>query len=406
MTRVSLRPTTSDIIAFRMWDRVTTWLRTTRTPLLIALGSRGGILLVAYLGLQLLGPVAPNRFLLHGGEPHPVAAVDLFQRWDSYWFLNIARNGYRYHGAQEQVSDRVVTTTEETNITPFPLYPALSWLAGRLLGDISLAGLLVSLTCYLVAALVFFNIVARQDDRSTAARALLYLSIYPTGFIYNAIYSESLFLLLVLLALREARAGHALRAGLSGMGASLTRLSGAMLAPCVLLELVAAAPRERRGRVLALGLGAVALVTTGWIAYFLYLRQLTGSFWTYFVAQRGWHKELVLPWEALRVMILGLGYNDQHLLNLAAVALFVPLAIVGLRRLSPGQALLLGLGVLMPLCSSYLLGLPRYLMVLFPAFVLLARWGRSAAVHSSILVGFSLLHVVVMLAWLRWQYSL
>jgi hypothetical protein len=394
-------------MAFQMWDRVNAWLRraVTSTPLLIVLGSRIGIFVAAYIGLQLLGPVVPNDFLLHGGAPHPVAAVDLFQRWDSYWFLNIARDGYHFHGIQEQVAG-VVVTARETNITPFPLYPALTWLGARLVGDLSLAGLLVSLVSFLVAALVFFGLVTRQDDAATATRALLYLSIYPTGFIYNAIYSESLFLLFALLALREARAGHALRAGLSGMGAALTRLGGGLLAPCVLVELVVAAPRERRWRALALGLGAAALVTAGWLVYFLYLRRLTGSCWTYFVAQRGWHKELVLPWEALRVMLLGLGHHDQHLLNLAAAALFVPLAIVAGRRLPPGQALFLGLGVLMPLCSSYLLGLPRYLMVLFPAFVLLARWGRSVAVHSSILVGFSLLHVVVMLAWLRWQYSL
>jgi hypothetical protein len=400
-------PTASAMIAGAMWSRFIHWIRRpgVRTPLLVAAGSRLAVFLVASLALQLLGPVDAPRFLLHGGQPHPSQMVDLFQRWDSYWFLNIARHGYRYQGVQEQIGD-VVVTAEETNITPLPLYPLLIRAGTRLVADPSLAGLLIALLCYCAAVVLLYRRVAATDNDETARRAILYLSLYPTGFIYNSIYSESLFLLLVLLCLHAAEHGRALRAGLSGAAASLTRLSGATLALCVFVELALGAERERRPRGVALGVAAAAMISAGWLGYFAYLRRLTGRFWIYFDAQQGWHKELVFPWTALGRAILGEGSPDQHLLNIAAVALFLPLCVLAARRVRWGETIYLWLGVLVPLCSSYLLGLPRYLMVLFPAFVLLARWGRALAVHIAILVGFCLVHGMVLTAWLRWQYSL
>jgi hypothetical protein len=395
------------MIATAMWRRLIQWVRRpgVRTPLLVAAGTRLAIFLAACIALQLLGPVAAPRFLLHGGQPHPSPAVDLFQRWDSYWFLNIARHGYRYRGVQEQV-DEVAVSEEETNITPLPLYPLLMRAGARLAGDASLAGLLIALLCYGAAVVLLYRRVAATDDDGTARRAVLYLSLYPTGFIYNSIYSESLFLLLALLCLRAAEQGRAVRAGLSGAAASLTRLSGGALAFCVFVELALGAGRERRRRGVALGIAAAALVSAGWLGYFAYLRRLTGRFWIYFDAQQGWHKELVLPWTALRHAILGEGPPDQDLLNIAVVALFLPLCVLAVRRLPWGQALYLWLGVLVPLCSSYLLGLPRYVMVLFPAFVLLARRGRALGAHVAILGVFCLVHGMVLIAWLRWQYSL
>jgi len=392
----------------------------TYRPLAVALGTRVAIFLVAAWGVSLGERVDPPRFLLHGQQQHPAPLVDLFQRWDSYWFLNIARHGYQYHGVQEQLTD-VVVPERETNITPFPLYPLLLAGGGRLLGDASVAGLVISLLCYALVVLVLYRAVAAVEGDAVALRAVLLLSLYPTGFIYNAIYSESLFLLLALLALRAAERGRAIAAGLAGAGAALTRLAGGLLAPALLVELAWGARRRVRerasegdgappaatSRALAGGLLAAALTASGCLAYFLYLRWLTGSFWSYFTAQLGWHKGLVPLWTGLAELVRGAASGDPAgLANLAAAALFIPLAVAGARALPLGQALYLGLGVLMPLCSSNLLGLPRYLMVLYPGFILLARWCSHPALEGAALAAFSLGQGPLLLSWLRWEQSL
>jgi hypothetical protein len=376
-------------------------------PLLIATVTRVTIFMSAAWGIGMLGRAEPDRFFLHGEQPHPRLLVNLFQRWDSYWFLNVAHRGYQYHGVQRQIGAVPKIPRLETNITPFPLYPMLLAAGGKLLGDASLAGFLVSLVCYFLSMVVLYRLALEQSDEEAAFRTVLYLSIYPTGFIYNSVYSESLFLLLSLLALREALAGHPLRSGLCGLGASLTRLSGGLLAPCVFAELVSHGKKEGRSRALFQGILAAALVTAGWVAYFGYLHHLTGSFFTYFTAQHGWHKSFVAPWtSAWQHLLLGFRGNYQRQLELGCMALFLPLAVAAFFRLRFSLALYLALGLLMPLSSSNLLGLPRYLMVLFPAFLVLGRSARSSAANAAVIGTFSLVHGMVMLAWLRWQYSL
>ena len=387
---------------FAMHLRVRIWFTSRlRTSLGVGLLTRIAIVSVALLLLRDTA-VEPDRFLLHGGQPHPVAVVDLFQRWDAYWFLNIAREGYQYHGVQPQIG-RVPFQEHETNVTPFPLYPTLVRLLGHLTGDLSLAGLIIALTCYLLALFVLHPLAGDPDE---ARRTLLYLSIYPTAFIYNAPYSESLYLLLTVLCLSECEAGRWLTAGLSGLAAAGTRLAGALLSPCVLVGLW----RRDWKRPLR-PLLAAALVLVGVGGYFLFLHHVTGDIWAYFTAQQGWRKGLVWPWTALG-QLFATARQPMTMIYLCAVGLFVPLAAASvhaaLRKhtLPPEQALYLGLGTLMPLCSSSPLGLPRYYMVLFPAFVLLARLGRQLAAHLTIVALFGLVHVWVMFQWLTWQHSL
>ena len=74
--------------------------------------------------------------------------------------------------------------------------------------------------------------------------------------------------------------------------------------------------------------------------------------------------------------------------------------------MTTGEVAYLGLGVLMPLCSSNLLGLPRYLMVLFPAYPVLARWVSTCPRFWAACALFCLVNLPLLMAWLRWSYSL
>ncbi len=381
-------------------------------PLGVALGSRLGFFLAALLGLAMLGPARPDAFLLHGGAPHPAAAVDLFQRWDAYWFLNIAREGYQYHGVQPQVG-QVPRQREETNITPFPLYPLSIWLTAHLTGDRSIAGLLVSLVCFLAAAFVLHRDWRARFGRSHATRALTLLALCPGAFIYNAPYSEALFLLLTALCLSRAARGQPLQAGLFGLGASATRLAGLLLAPAVALQLWLKPDRPPASRAaLQEALLAATLVASGAGIYFLYLYRITGDPLAYFTAQQGWHKMFTAPWSTLAAQLTpDLLREPTRLLNLGSAALFISLTVAALRRwrageVTTGEVAYLGLGVLMPLCSSNLLGLPRYLMVLFPAYPVLARWVSTCPRFWAACALFCLVNLPLLMAWLRWSYSL
>lgn len=377
-------------------------------PLGLAMGTRGAILLAALLGHGLLGPVHPDPFLLHGGAPHQEPLVNLFQRWDSYWLLHVAREGYTYFGPQPQIG--IVPLPEpgrETNVTVFPLYPAILALAAQLGADPAMAGLGISLLAYLAAMVLLFRWTTELWGEPAAARAVLYLSLYPTGFIYNAIYSEALFLLLSFQTLRQAHQGHGTASGLYGLFACLTRLHGVLLLPCQALALMR--PAWTRGGPDAIRQSILALLVSslGIVGFFAYLGQLTGDRLVYFTAQAGWQKSLVSPLSGLAGLLApGLLRDPERLLMLGAAALFAGLSAAAYRRLPPALFLYGVLGLIMPLCASNLVGLPRYLMVVFPAFMTLAVLGKRPQVHALVLAGFSLLHGPVLLAWSRWRISL
>ena len=365
------------------------------------------IFFIAFIAIRFVGDQTGDKFLYHGGLPHPVKLLDNFKRFDSYWFLNIARNGYRYYGVQEQMDkDRRVVTNKETNITPFPLYPLSIWLIDLAINELTLSGMLISLGCFLGALMVFYRMVRHDFGHRVAGRAVLYLSIFPTSWLYNSVYSESLFLLLTLLCLWRARQGNALSAGLYGMGAAATRLAGALVALPVAVEFLFRDGRRPNWKYAFPAFLAAALTSMGWLGYFAYLRGLTGNIFVYFVAQRGWHKGFAMPWTALLNLLgPGLFRSGMRVTHLAFLLLFTPLTVLGVKQLRPSYALLLLLGFLMPLCVTNMLGLPRYFMVLYPAFIMLARAGKDERINTAITVGFPMVMGMMMMPWLMWLHS-
>lgn len=345
----------------------------------------------------------PGHFLYHGGEAHDHWIVNANQKWDSYWFLNIEREGYQFHGVVEQI-DRVVPGQPETNVTPFPLYPMLMR-AGRLVvGDPSVAGLVVSQIALLLSLVVLFEL-ARLDLSPRASQLAVWLfAAQPWTYAYSAIYSESLFFLLSVSALWAVRRDHLGLGGVVGMMAALTRLPGVLLVIPMAVEVVHR--RGARPRQLGWGTLALLLVPAGTLLYFAYLWDLTGEPLAYFVAQRGWHKELVGIWHHPVIWLTAADLDAQQMSDLATAMFVVVTLILGLRRtrLSYWIYAVVAFGVLMS--SSYLLGLPRYCSALFPIYLIWACVGEEhPAAGRSLLVMFAMLAPAIFWMWTTWHYA-
>jgi hypothetical protein len=76
-------------------------------------------------------------------------------------------------------------------------------------------------------------------------------------------------------------------------------------------------------------------------------------------------------------------------IELAFTALMIAVTIAGFQRLRPSFSAYMALSVLVPLCTSSLMSMPRFALVLFPMFAILALWGQRPWVHTAI-VAFSL----------------
>jgi Mannosyltransferase (PIG-V) len=135
----------------------------------------------------------PNRNPRAGRWDSPLihdlgSFTDVWARWDSVFFVRIAEHGY-----------------DKASAAFYPLYPTIVAVVGRaFFGHYVLAGIVVSLAACLGAFALLYQLAEERLGPDGAWRTVLYLAIFPTALFLQAVYSESLYLLLVLAAFLAA----------------------------------------------------------------------------------------------------------------------------------------------------------------------------------------------------------
>jgi hypothetical protein len=136
------------------------------------------------------------------------------------------------------------------------------------------------------------------------------------------------------------------------------------------------------------GLAAAAVVPLGTLAYMAYLQRAFGNPLAFASATAAWDRvprplpELVgqllrTPAGGWLQAIASGAFPWNDWIDLLAVALFLALGTVLLAQNRWGEGLFVVLGALIPLYSGLLMSQRRYMWVLFPVFILLARWSEG-----------------------------
>lgn len=306
--------------------------------------------------------------------------VGVWQRWDACWYSKIASFGYE---------------PAEMSANFWPLFPALTGVVARVVGDsVAFGGLVVSAVAYIAAMTGLHRLVARDFETVIARRTVLFISIFPSAFFLFAPFTEALFLALAVWSIAMARERRWLLAGSLGLLAGLTRIQGVFLVlPLGWEALVAAGvsawrpwrdvrlPQVAFGPLLRGGLAAGGPLV-GFAAFFAYSATVAGQ--TPLDTQDAWGgKEFFPPWDvAAAAWRWTLERHDPlQALNLVLLLLFGLLLVAGLRRL-PVAYTLFALPQLVLLATRIqptpLTSTSRYLLVIFPMFVVLALipWPR------------------------------
>ena len=339
--------------------------------------------------------------------------TDVWARWDSVWFLRIAEEGY---GA------------DPNDAAFFPLYPGLVGALGRvLLGHYVLAGILVSLAAGLAAFALLYKLAEPRLGADGARRALLYVALFPASLFLQAVYSESLYLLLAVAVFALAERGRLPEASLVAGLALLTRPSAAALLPALALL----AWRARRGR----GLAALALAPAVFAAYPLFLWWRVGDPLAFVKAQDHWDRSVSAlgplggAYDGLRAGIAGVRqlaagdggrvywdvpkWDPTHVaaINVSLViflAVFVALIVVAWRRFGAPYGLFGAVSLALPLSVPGddwpLQSLPRFGLTVFPLFLALAALGGRPRAHAAILGVSGLFLGVAVSQWALWQW--
>lgn len=264
------------------------------------------------------------------------------------------------------------------------------------------AGIVISLVSLLLAFLILAETVETRSGRDAVVPGLAALLFFPTAFYFASVYTESLFLLTTVAAFWAARKQRWALAALAGFAASLTRLNGVLLVlPLAWLAWEAAGRDWRSLR--RSPLVAVAAPIVGASLFPIYLWRTFGSPLLFFRAGSGpWAHRPAPPWALFEAGGQGkLGI----LASAVCLALFAALTILLFRRREVPEALYCAATLVMLMSSGSLEAFPRYVLPLFPCFLLLADILRRRPVLAFAYalggIGFLVFFLVRFVGW-RW----
>ncbi len=195
-------------------------------------GSAWGFVLLVFAASRLfylfvgalVAPVVPVSPLQSQTSLFSLGTLSTWANFDGEHYVGVAESGY-----------------EDESPAFFPLYPLLIRLAVTLFGGpvssgaLSAYGVLISLVTFCFALYFVYRIAEEGWGVRAAQGTIVSLAFFPTGFFFNAVYTESLFLALSAGAVWAARVRKNLLLGcfIAGLAAATRNVGVLLLIPLV-----------------------------------------------------------------------------------------------------------------------------------------------------------------------------
>jgi len=338
------------------------------TPLILALGARLALFAVASVAARFL---APHSF---------AGNLNIWNRWDSLWYISIAADGYTY------------APHAQTSVVFYPLLPLLLLILHYPLSLLPfnsylLVGMLIAWVSFLAASCVLYRLTLDRFGQATAYGAVLLIATFPFSLFYGAAYTESLFLLLALVAFYAIERERWWLAASLALVAGASRPTGVFIGVCVVAAYALDWYRTRHA--LRRDVLWLTLVPLGTLAYLTYCAYQWGDFFAPMrVSDAAWRRgSLRLDGLSQGVYLLthpdtwlnGTDYKPLlfGLYSVLALLFLVSLPVIW-RRLGPIYALYAALAILTPiLTDDVMVSVGRYLSVVFPTFIVVAHGLRE-----------------------------
>lgn len=317
--------------------------------------------------------------------------IKRFAGFDGLHYINIAQNGYEGNG-----------------VAFFPLYPILI----RIISSVSIlsfpvTALLISHLSLIVCLFLFPKYLLQIGVTKNSKWFLVFFLAFPTSFFLQSAYSESLFIVLVLLCLISNKKGNFLASALFAFLAGMTRVVGLFLA----IPLFLSKPKS----------ASFLSPILGFLAYAGYLWISTGDPLKFFHVQSQFGagrttNVIFLPQVIYRYLMIFLTADLNYLYFIAAIefGIFVfvlTVLIVDLFRIinkgvakNPADRLglnLFGFALLIfPTVTGTLLSIPRLVLPILTLYLVLSEI-KNVYFKLAIVCIFSLLHIILLMFFIQ-----
>lgn len=339
---------------------------------------RIALFIIAYVSPNVI-PTFGARFpyyqekLIDSNLPHFIWS---FANFDGVHYLGIAQGGYWAQYTQAF----------------FPLYPLLIKIFSFVtLGNLIIAGLVISNICFLAALILFYKLIKIEKNEKVAFWSILFILSFPTAFFFGSLYTESLFFLQIVAVFYFLSKGKQNIAAIIAFSAALTKFVGIFLAPFVAISKK------------SINIPALIISSFGLAVYMFYLKVAFNNPLYFLTAQPVFGQErsansiVLLPQVFFRYLKIfqttnGLTLNTA-VLEFAVTIFALVILILSFKKIKTQWIIFSLIAILTPTLTGTLASMPRYVLVAFPIYIVLATINK-AWLKITILVIFVTLQVI------------
>jgi Gpi18-like mannosyltransferase len=314
--------------------------------------------------------------------------VTTWAQFDGVHYLTIIAKGYKGTGLIQAF---------------FPVYPLLvKGLTVVLLNPI-IAGILLSTVSLALGLWLLYKLILLDDSSPIAKKTIALFLVMPVSFFFASIYTEGLFFLLVVASFYFARTNRWWLAGCIGILAAATRVTGIFLVPALFYDYWYLSKR-RSVTVVSTFLPAVGLL--GFMSYlyvvfhdpllFIHVQDSFG-------ASRSTDSFVLLHQVFYRYVRMFLTVPIQSRLFYTVLTEFLAgflgliLLIFGWFSERKSYIVFAALCYVLPTLTGTFSSLPRYLLPLFPLYVVVVKRLSSPLYYLTVAVSFIMLVINVWL---------
>jgi Gpi18-like mannosyltransferase len=299
--------------------------------------------------------------------------INIFNMWanfDGMHYLELAHYGYG-------------STHTQFLYVFFPLYPYL--ITNFIPENLLAGGLLISHLALIISFYYLYLLVKLDHTKKTALTTLVLILIFPVSFFFGAVYTESLFFLFVVLTFYSARKNHFIFASVFALLASITRFTGIFLWPALVVEIYLLNHKQIKQTLLDARIILVSLIPPlGLLSYLKFQYLKTGDPLYFINVQPDFGAERVVDkfifihqvfYRYLKMLIFVDHTNPLFFTVLLEFIIglgFLALILISLKKTRVSYAVFALFSFFLPTLTGTFSSLPRYVLVLFPAFIVAA----------------------------------
>lgn len=360
--------------------------------------SRTDLLIIILIGIIGTFLFAYASYVLNR-EKIPQSFISIWNIWDTQHYLNIAQEGYSSSTRGER----------HLLIAFFPLFPLLTKLFSYIFQNYLLSALIVSNIAYGVAVFYLYKLVRLDFERDDALRTAIYFSIFPTAYFLHAAYTESLFLALTIASFYYARNGKWALCGVIGMLAAMTRITGILLLPVLLIEYLN--QKEFKKENIRKDILWIFVIGCGLLIYLILNYVTYGDPLKFLEIQSGhWGMHLSPPTTGFQNAWNILNWGDpNHQIHggwfqIIFALLGLVLTIYAFFRIRLSYSIYALMTWLIVTSTSLMISVPRFILTIFPIFIVLAifgrkRWANYAIIFISLMLYSLFLSQFILFRW-------